>query len=715
MPGLSDRQATDGDLPGALHATLSGVFGYARFRGNQRAIIEHLVAGGDAFVLMPTGGGKSLCYQVPALHRRGVGIVVSPLISLMKDQVDALQANGVAAAYYNSALASDAAREVLARLHRHDLDLLYVSPERLVSADFLQRLQDIEIALFAIDEAHCVSQWGHDFRPEYAALGALRERFPGIPLIALTATADRQTRDDIARVLQLQDAPRFVSGFDRPNIRYTVLEKHKPFDQLLRFLRQQQGQAGIVYALSRRKVEEVAGRLQAEGLVAEAYHAGLPGDRRARVQEDFLRDRVQVVVATVAFGMGIDKPNVRFVVHYDLPRHIEGYYQETGRAGRDGLPAEALLLFGTQDVVTARRLIENNQSREQQRIEVHKLNAMVALAEAVTCRRRVLLGYFGENLAEDCGNCDVCNDPPERFDATVEAQKALSCVYRVGQRFGMRHVIDVLRGADTERIRSLGHERLSTHGIGSDRSEQEWTSIIRQLIHRGYLEQDIANYSVLTLTAQARPLLRGEIRLELARPRVRQKTSRARKAGMQALGPQDEGLFEELRALRKALADAEGKPPYIVFGDATLLQMAREKPLTEQDLLQISGVGQHKLEKYGSEFLDAIAIHCAGNPESAASLGPLQRQAWDLYRQGSDLDTIATRTGLGLVDAAELFIGLAKTGQPVDAQRLIAPRKYELISGVLLDLDAAPAWQTLRDALPPLIADHEIRLVSSTW
>jgi len=712
---LSEGQAIGGNQPEEIHATLAGVFGYAQFRGQQQAIIEHLVDGGDAFVLMPTGGGKSLCYQVPAMHRRGVGIVVSPLISLMKDQVDALQANGVAAAYYNSALGPDAAREVLVRLHRHDLDLLYVSPERLVSGDFLQRLQEIDIALFAIDEAHCVSQWGHDFRPEYAALGALRERFPEVPLIALTATADRQTRDDIARVLQLQEAPRFVSGFDRPNIRYTVLEKHKPFDQLLRFLQQQQGQAGIVYALSRKKVEEIAGRLQAEGLVAEAYHAGLPGDRRAGVQEAFLRDQVQVVVATVAFGMGIDKPNVRFVVHYDLPRHIEGYYQETGRAGRDGLPAEALLLFGSQDVVTARRLIENNQSREQQRIEIHKLNAMVALAEAVTCRRRVLLGYFGENLAEDCGNCDVCNDPPERFDATVEAQKALSCVYRVGQRFGMRHVIEVLRGADTERIRSLGHDALSTYGIGSDRSEQEWASIIRQLIHRGYLEQDIANYSVLTLTPQARPLLRGEMSLELARPRIRQKTARSRKARMQDLAPQDEGLFEELRALRKALADAEGKPPYIVFGDATLLQMARERPLSEQDLLQISGVGQHKLEKYGVEFLDAIAAYCVGDQESPGSLSPLQRQAWELYRQGNDLDTIATRSGIGLADAAELFIGLANMGQSVDAQRLIAPRKYELISGVLLDCEDEPAWQTLREALPPLVADHEIRLVSNTW
>jgi len=701
--------------PPDIHATLNRVFGYSSFRPQQQEIIEDLIGGRDAFVLMPTGGGKSLCYQLPALHRPGVAIVVSPLISLMKDQVDALQANGVAAACYNSSQGSEAARQVLARLHASELDLLYISPERLVSGGFLERLQEIEIALFAIDEAHCVSQWGHDFRPEYAQLGMLRLQYPHIPIVALTATADEQTREDIVRVLNLSQARRHVTGFDRPNIRYTVLEKHKPLDQLLRFLESRKGQAGIVYALSRKRVEEVAAKLCAKGILAAPYHAGLAAVERASVQEDFLRDELQVVVATVAFGMGIDKPNVRFVVHYDLPKHIEGYYQETGRAGRDGMPADALLLFGAQDVVTARRLIDNNANAEQQRIEVHKLNAMVALAESVTCRRRVLLNYFGEQRAADCGNCDVCQDPPARFDATEAARKALSCVYRVGQRFGIAHVVAVLRGADNERIRSLGHDRLSTYGIGSDRSEQEWTSIIRQLIHHGLLVQDIANYSVLKLTAAARPLLRGETSLQLARPRIREVAQKKRSRVATAQGAYDEALFDELRSLRKQLADAQGVPPYIVFGDATLAQMARDKPLDEQELLAVSGVGLSKLEKYGHDFLDAIAQYCVASGEAATQLTPALRDTWLAYREGLDLDAIATRRGLPLQDAARQLLQLMQAGQPVEPEQLLAARKFALIDATLQRLGEGTAWENLRAELPAFVADHEIDLVRAGW
>jgi len=586
--------------------TLQEVFGYSEFRPDQQAVIKTLIEGRDAFVLMPTGGGKSLCYQIPALHRDGVAIIVSPLISLMKDQVDALLASGVRAAFYNSSLNAAEARGILAQLHTGELNLLYVAPERLLSEDFLERLRGQKIALFAIDEAHCVSQWGHDFRPEYVRLGQLRRLFPGVPMIGLTATADPQTRQDVLRKLGLQDAECFVTGFDRPNIRYTVVEKQKPFDQLQAFIADHRDAAGIVYALSRKRVEELAERLAASGIKARAYHAGLADKQRKQVQEMFLRDEVDIVVATVAFGMGIDKPNVRFVVHYDLPKNIESYYQETGRSGRDGLPAEALLLFGYGDIAISRGLIEKSSNPEQKRIELHKLQAMVGFAEAQTCRRRVLLGYFGEHLAKDCGNCDVCLNPPETYDATVDAQKALSCVFRVGQRFGVGHVVEVLRGAQTQRVLDLGHDKLSTYGIGAEKVTDAWSSLIRQLIHRGYLVQDVAAYSVLKLTEAARPLLRGEERLVLAKPRIRVKA--LPKKGRLQTGDfdYDDDLFDALRKRRKRLADAEGVPPYVIFGDATLAEMAAKMPTDEEKMLAINGVGKHKLRRFGAEFIDEI-------------------------------------------------------------------------------------------------------------
>ncbi len=589
---------------------LRETFGYADFRLNQKEIIEDLIAGQDSFVLMPTGGGKSLCYQIPAMVRDGVAIVVSPLISLMKDQVDALNANGVPAAFYNSSLNSDDAKQVLAKLHHHEIDLLYIAPERLLSSDFLARLQGIDIALFAIDEAHCVSQWGHDFRPEYQRLSVLREHFSNTPLIALTATADAQTRQDIVQVLGLQQSKQHISSFDRPNIRYTVLEKHKPFEQLTQFMQSHEDEAGIVYALSRKRVEELAEKLVQQGIKAAAYHAGLAADVRQKVQESFLRDEVDVVVATVAFGMGIDKPNVRFVVHYDLPKNIEGYYQETGRAGRDGLPSEALLLSGTQDMVTSRRFIEQGHNEAQKRIENYKLNAMIGFSEATVCRRKVLLNYFGEEREADCGNCDVCLNPPEVFDATQDAQKALSCVYRLQQSFGMKYVIDVLRGASHEKILSRQHDTLSTYGIGAEYSHEQWSAIFRQLIHRGLLVQDIANYSVLKLTPEATPILRGEQRLTLAKPKVRSKVKdRVKKSAKYADITYDETLFEKLRELRKKLADDLDVPPYIVFGDATLVGMVQLKPQTEDAMLEVSGVGQVKLERFGKEFLAVIQEH----------------------------------------------------------------------------------------------------------
>lgn len=536
----------------------------------------------------------------------------------MKDQVDALRANGVRAAFYNSSLDQKEATRVLAAMYNGSLDLLYLAPERLMTDSFLQRLKELQISLFAIDEAHCVSQWGHDFRPEYVQLGRLRQLFPEIPLIALTATADTQTRADIVNQLGLVQARQYLAGFDRPNIRYTVLQKSKAFDQLVSFLTgRPKHEAGIVYALSRKRVDDVAARLNRAGISAAAYHAGLSDKERGRVHDAFINDEIRVVVGTVAYGMGIDKPNVRFVVHYDLPKNIESFYQESGRAGRDGLPADSLVLFGYGDVAVARGLIENGNNQEQVRIETHKLSAMIGFAEALHCRRRILLLYFGEQLEEDCGNCDICLAPPERFDATEDAQKALSCVFRVGQRFGAGHVIDVLRGSQSQRIMSLGHDKLSTYGIGKGKSQEEWGSIIRQLIHLGYLVQDIGAYSILKLTAASRPLLLGKERLSLAQPRIKPiqaksrgtsaaKGARKERVGVETLSVGDDELFQALRDLRKQIARDAGVPPYVVFGDATLLAMASNRPLTPEDLLTISGVGKQKLGSYGPLFLAEI-------------------------------------------------------------------------------------------------------------
>ena len=587
---------------------LTHIFGFKEFRPQQEEIINSLIKGEDNIVLMPTGSGKSICYQIPAIQRSGIGIIVSPLISLMQDQVEALQANGVKAEFYNSSLTSNAARKVLEQLHTKQLDLLYIAPERLMLPSFLARLQEIDIALFAIDEAHCVSVWGHDFRPEYAQLGKLKELFPNIPTIALTATADKQTLNDIRLQLNLPHAQLHQASFNRPNIRYTVIDKNKPLNQILTFLETHKNEAGIIYCFSRSKVMETTQKLQANNIKAAPYHAGLNSKERQQNQAAFQKDDIDIIVATIAFGMGIDKPNVRFVIHLDLPKSVEGYYQETGRAGRDGLPAEALLLLSLGDVPKIKSLIEKNQNPEQKRIELHKLNAMASIAEGRTCRRKTILNYFDEEMQVVCDNCDICLDPPETFDATTVAQKALSCVYRLRQGYGIGYVVDVLRGSENQRIKNMRHDQLSTYGIGSDLNKDEWLSIIRQLIHHSYLEQDIANFSVLKLTEKARPILRSEETLILAKPRVKlAKDKKLKKKIKGDLTEYDTDLFEKLRTLRKQLADEKNVPPFVIFSDASLIEMAATKPKNDTEFLQINGVGEHKLQHYGTQFLTAIA------------------------------------------------------------------------------------------------------------
>ncbi len=587
---------------------LKTIFGYEHFRGQQQAIIEQLLSGQDALVLMPTGGGKSLCYQIPALLRDGVGVVISPLIALMQDQVNALLQLGVKAAFLNSSQSLDEARQVERRLLDGALDLLYIAPERLTAARTAGLFAQIKIALFAIDEAHCVSQWGHDFRSDYLSLSLLHEQYPSIPRIALTATADERTREEIIARLDLTGARVFRSGFDRPNIRYRIVQKQNARQQLLAFIQaEHSGDAGIVYCLSRKKVEATAAWLCANGIEALPYHAGMGNNQRQQHQHRFLMNDSLVMVATIAFGMGIDKPNVRFVAHLDLPKSVEAYYQETGRAGRDGLPANAWMAYGLQDVITLRQMLaESGSDAARKRIEYHKLDAMLALCEQVHCRRQTLLGYFGDVLEQPCGNCDTCLEPAQTWDGTLAAQQALSCIYRAGQRFGVGYLVDLLLGKVTDRVKTFGHDRLSTFGIGKDLDDKQWFSVFRQLVAKGLVAVDFDHYGALRLTEASRPILRGEQVLMLRQDSPPGKPQRGRANGEPILSANNGPFWEALRAKRRELAEIQDVPPYVIFHDATLMAMMAAKPKNLREMALISGIGERKLASYGTAFIAVI-------------------------------------------------------------------------------------------------------------
>lgn len=678
-----------------LLPALKQYFGFASFRPLQEQIIRDSLAGRDVFALLPTGGGKSLCFQLPALLQPGLTLVVSPLIALMKDQVDALQAAGVAATFLNSSLDSAESRARLRGLHNGEYRLLYVAPERLMLSGFLSDLQRWQVNLIAVDEAHCISEWGHDFRPEYRQLSSLREKFPKVPFMALTATATERVRADIIHHLHLRDPGCYVASFNRPNLTYRVMAKASPYEQTLEFIRTRPRECGIVYCQSRKSAETIAERLNTDGIPAKPYHAGLTAEERSKHQELFLRDEVRVVCATIAFGMGINKPNVRFIIHYDLPKNIEGYYQETGRAGRDGLPGECLLLFSAGDVVKQSQFINEKPDPQEQQIAREQLQQMVHYAECAICRRRELLGYFSEEFTEEsCGACDNCLSPRATYDGTIAAQKFLSCVYRIREKsrfgVGLNHVVEVLTGADTEKIRRWEHDKISTYGIGKEFSRPEWGAIGRELVRLGYLRQTTEKFSVLELTSEGRTVLSKRQTIMLTKPVVapERKTHRAGEISC------DEALFERLRQLRKKLADEHNVPAYIVFSDVALRQMARDYPANEREFARISGVGEKKLHEYGDAFLKEIATHLESNPrqifaddsftapQPAAKprLSDTARVTLQSFRRGQTVEQIAQARDLVVSTIYGHLSSAIEAGEELDLNQLLTAEQQRQIA-----------------------------------
>ena len=678
----------------SLLPTLKQFFGFTSFRPLQEEIIRDALAGRDVFALLPTGGGKSLCFQLPALVRPGLTVVVSPLIALMKDQVDAMQAAGVAATFLNSSLEAGESRARLRGLHNGEYRLLYAAPERLMLSGFLSDLQRWQVNLVAVDEAHCISEWGHDFRPEYRQLADLRDLFPNVPLMALTATATERVRADIVKHLKLREPGCYVASFNRPNLNYRVLAKGKPYEQSLDFIRSRPRESGIVYCQSRKSAELVAERLNADGVKARPYHAGLTAEERSKHQELFLRDEVRVICATIAFGMGINKPNVRFIIHYDLPKNIEGYYQETGRAGRDGLPGECLLLFSAGDVVKQNHFIDEKPDPKEQQIGREQLQQMVHYAECAICRRRELLRYFGEEFGEEsCAACDNCLSPRAIFDGTLAAQKFLSCVYRIREKnefgVGLNHVIEVLTGADTEKIRRWGHEQLSTYGIGKEHGRPEWAAMGRELIRLGFLRQTTDKFSVLELTVEGRAVLTKRQKVTLTRPVSAPETSRHRAGEISC----DEVLFERLRQLRKRLADERDVPAYIILSDVALRQMARDYPTGERELARISGVGEKKLREFGAVFLAEISSHLTSNPRQIFAddsfvappaakprLNDTTRATLQAFRAGESVQEIAKRRGLAVSTIYGHLSTAIEAGELVEVGRLLTAEQHQQIA-----------------------------------
>ncbi len=671
---------------------LQKTFGYDDFRHHQSDIIQSLLNGEDALVLMPTGGGKSLCYQIPAMVREGVGIIISPLIALMQDQVDALQQLGIHAAFLNSSMDKDSQYQTEQRLLTHEIDLLYVAPERLMTNKMLSLLAQTNIALFAIDEAHCVSQWGHDFRKEYQQLKILHERFPNVPRIALTATADQRTRQEIIEQLNLHEAKLFLNSFDRPNINYTISEGNNARDRLWDFLKNNHpNDAGIVYCLSRNKVEKTADWLVRQGRKALPYHAGLPNEVKQENQRRFLREDGIIIVATIAFGMGIDKPDVRFVAHLSLPKSIEAYYQETGRAGRDGQAANAWMAYGLQDVISLRQMAQDSNASEQfKRVLHNKLEAMLALCEQRHCRRQSILGYFNENLEKPCGNCDTCINPPESWDATEAARKALSCIHRTEQRFGVNYVVDVLMGKETDRIKQFQHDKVSTYGIGKDLSDYEWRSVFRQLISLGYIYADVDGYGAIKLDEKSRPLLRGEIELILRKPQNEKSstTKKGKKKTKTTLRSIDEPLFELLREHRLETAEELGVPPYIVFHDSTLEEMARTRPTSLERMQYISGVGEQKLKKFGQSFLDVI--QSLPLPDILQNnLSDTVNETLALLNDGLEAETIANKRDIKLSTVYTHFADAIDAGliEAKEVLQLSDGEHNDIINALEMNLD----------------------------